>query len=1150
MSREPRGVAYPRPMHSKVVLLASFAVALYISGAYSAALAWYQTGFPVTSAGLKNKAGMNVEPSMRPWKYNGPAPDGWFCTQGTDCYVDPNNPYQQSGPQAVIDREMQLAAQLGVATLRVEFDWPLIEPSQGTYNWSRADYIVQEADKYGLQLQPVLAYTPQWATGSLGNSTNWYEVPPANDQYWTDFVTQVVNRYKNSVHYWEIWNEPDGGQYWYSNVNPGVQDFVTHILKPGYSAIKGADPTAKVIVGPDHADTTWYSAVVSDGGGNSFDIASFHDYSNTALSGVQSMQSWLNANGMGSKPIWIGEYGVDEGSATTSDSQHQALMTTVLQGSGYQQAQWYTLRDELPRSCCPISGNEARYFGVVAHDDVTLKQGFSTMQSLIASLGGSTNSATPTPTAPSPTPTPPSATATPTSSPVPTSTGGGSAPTVMPIISRGLPAFASSNVYSGSSPSNADDNSYSSEFRSSGVPAWVAYDLSSVPAAQRTKVLAVYYNSSYAYNTLHGAHYNNLGAYSIEGNTAAGGGSPPTSGWVSLVSVTNNTLHSRQHVLDLTGYNWVRLNVTASDGSTQNFDADVNQFDLYDLSSVGVPTDDWIFYGDSITAGGMLTYPDSGVPSFAELIHQSDPSRWPVAENGGEPFDTSADGVARLTGAFSPSAGTGYLSIFPGRYVVLSYGMNDAAASTDGTAFYNNMQQMVQAVLAAGKVPVIPMISYTNDSTHNANIPVLNAKITALYNAYPQIVRGPDFWTYFQQNPSLIQAGDIHPTAQGYAAMRQLWAQTMLSEVYSGSGSSAVGGASSSPGYSTPIVGTPRPIPTATSTASTRPTPTPITTAPIPSPSGTVPATQTGSQLIANGGFDSGQTPWVEASTAGHELLGSVSPHSGSKDAQLCGYDDCTDTIMQTVTLPVYTGLTLSYWLNVSTQEESTACYDHFYVQLETVTGGLISTPQSLCNYDTTRGWMQKTVNLTTTLGPYKGKQVKLVFRATNNATLTTDFLIDDVSLTAVEPATPMNTAGSVGAHTVSREAAGSSEHGHPGPRTKRRAALTNSISSAFERPGSRVNPSQFLVLPVPDQVRAVRCHSPAPTQFTLRAVRLGITQSKISTSGACFAPSVGRSTIRATIGVRGSIGETPGSTLPTVVQMRRLLDRLIGRDG
>ncbi|HZU14540.1 MAG TPA: glycosyl hydrolase [Chloroflexota bacterium] len=358
----------------------------------------HHAAFAATTAALKNKGGINIEPGMRPWHYSGAAPDGWWCTDGVNCYVDPNNPYQKAGILSMIDREMQLAAGLGVATVRVEFNWPLIETSNGVFNWSRADYIVNEANKYGVQLQPILDFTPQWA--SSGGSTNYWKMPPSQVSYWTNFVSQVVNRYKSSVHYWELWDEPDGGNYWWSNTGTGEQQFVSDIAVPGYQAVKSADSTAKVIIDSYYADTAWWSGLVSDGGGSAFDILAVHDYTNTPLSSVQTMQSWLNSHGMGSKPIWIGEYGVDQGSNTTSDTSHASLIQTVLKGSGYQQAQFYELRDDYAATCCPVSVLSMKYWGIVQHNDVTLKSAYSTMQSM---LGGSGPSGGPTPTvAPTP----------------------------------------------------------------------------------------------------------------------------------------------------------------------------------------------------------------------------------------------------------------------------------------------------------------------------------------------------------------------------------------------------------------------------------------------------------------------------------------------------------------------------------------------------------------------------------------------------------------------------------------------------------------------------------------------------------------------------------------------------------------------------
>src|ERR1043166_39543 len=83
---------------------------------------------------------LNVEPSMRPWRYGGPNPDGWWCRVGQCSGV--------ADGTVVVDRELKLVAKLSVRLLRVEFPWPLIEPSRGVFDWSRADYIVRRARQH------------------------------------------------------------------------------------------------------------------------------------------------------------------------------------------------------------------------------------------------------------------------------------------------------------------------------------------------------------------------------------------------------------------------------------------------------------------------------------------------------------------------------------------------------------------------------------------------------------------------------------------------------------------------------------------------------------------------------------------------------------------------------------------------------------------------------------------------------------------------------------------------------------------------------------------------------------------------------------------------------------------------------------------
>jgi hypothetical protein len=343
--------------------------------------------------------------------------------------------------------------------------------------------------------------------------------------------------------------------------------------------------------------------------------------------------------------------------------------------------------------------------------------------------------------------------------------------TSWPVISRDVPAFASSGY---TAASDANDASYDTSWRSQGTPAWLAYDLSEVPASHRDRVLVVWYNISYNYNhTIIGYYsYNMPQDYTIDVNPAPGRREPPASGWVTLVKVNGNHYHSRQHIIDMKGDNWLRIRVTAIDGAPENYDANINM-DVYDASSA--VDDDWIFYGDSITAGSMGHTTVNGVPSFAQLINARVPDKFPVEEAGGTGFLTSADGAEYINV---------WLSIFPGKFVALSFGTNDANGCANPDKFYSNYLTMVQAVLNAGKTPVLPHIPWGRTTYIQQCGPSLNAEIDALYKAFPQIIKGPDLWAFFQSHQQLISNDNIHPTNAGDGAYRQQWANAMLAEVY------------------------------------------------------------------------------------------------------------------------------------------------------------------------------------------------------------------------------------------------------------------------------------------------------------------------------------------------------------------------------
>lgn len=326
----------------------------------------------------------------------------------------------------------------------------------------------------------------------------------------------------------------------------------------------------------------------------------------------------------------------------------------------------------------------------------------------------------------------------------------------MPVISHGVPAYASGSA-PWISPSVANDGIESSMWVSDTVPAWIAYDLSGVPVAQRQQALVAWYASwALGYNKPSPTPDLHLPTeYFIEVNPAPGGTAAPATGWQTVVAVTGNTRSTPQHLVALGGASWVRLRATASsDPNAIALDFDVH-------AAPDGASDSWLFMGDSIT--GMAAYLFSKIPA---QVHARAPGRWPAvipAAVGGSNTGSAQETLdANLVG-------------FPGRYVVLAYGTNDG----DSDAFSASYEALVLKVLAAGKIPVIPHMPWSAIPAILAKGPALNARIDALYAKYPAIVRGPDLWWAFAGRTDLIPEWDVHPNGAGNDEMRRQWAIVM-----------------------------------------------------------------------------------------------------------------------------------------------------------------------------------------------------------------------------------------------------------------------------------------------------------------------------------------------------------------------------------
>lgn len=171
-------------------------------------------------------------------------------------------------------------------------------------------------------------------------------------------------------------------------------------------------------------------------------------------------------------------------------------------------------------------------------------------------------------------------------------------------------------------------------------------------------------------------------------------------------------------------------------------------------------------------------------------------------------------------------------------------------------------------------------------------------------------------------------------------------------------------------------------------------------------------ASAASTQLVRNGGFENGQSPWQESTANGAQLISSLRPHTGTFSAWLCGYNFCNDQLWQTVTLPSsFSQVTLTYWVFIDTQEApGSPCVDTFRSRMRTSGGSTIVQAQSACNTNATNSWVFKSFDLTSALRSFAGQRVQVYFQGTTNSTRPSDFFVDDVALTVTSTGTPTGT--------------------------------------------------------------------------------------------------------------------------------------------
>lgn len=196
--------------------------------------------------------------------------------------------------------------------------WTRVEPHEGERTHDN-DFQLRAVRKFNMPVLGQLFTTPYWGAserkerGKGGYYTCWNPDLAKFDRY----VRHTVNRYRNEIRHWEIWNEPGVSMFF-----GGTPEQFGMLVRTAVRAVRETDPDAIVMAAGFTAPAAaWQLRAAKAGAFRGLDAISFHCYQNTVTpiehfydslrQTVDRFQELAVAYGDGKKlPVWDSEGGI------------------------------------------------------------------------------------------------------------------------------------------------------------------------------------------------------------------------------------------------------------------------------------------------------------------------------------------------------------------------------------------------------------------------------------------------------------------------------------------------------------------------------------------------------------------------------------------------------------------------------------------------------------------------------------------------------------------------------------------------------------------------------------------------------------------------------------------------------------------------
>lgn len=263
--------------------------------------------------------------------------------------------------QRKLEQMCDLASRAGVKWTREEFHWNWIETAKGQYDWSYFDDLVNTAAKHGISVYGLMCYWTEWTEPNTERGMEDY----------CDYLATAVERYRDRVHHWEIWNEPN--VFFWS----GTRKQYVQLLKRAYETVKRVDPDAQVLgCSTAGIDTSFIQFVLDHGG--PMDALTVHPYRGELNSEGFIRELRAIRDVAGGRDVWITEMGWPSNIGGLTERQQAGYVArtylSAFASNAVRSVSWYDFRED---------GEDPFYnehhFGLVRNQDLAPKMGYAAL---------------------------------------------------------------------------------------------------------------------------------------------------------------------------------------------------------------------------------------------------------------------------------------------------------------------------------------------------------------------------------------------------------------------------------------------------------------------------------------------------------------------------------------------------------------------------------------------------------------------------------------------------------------------------------------------------------------------------------------------------------------------------------------------------